>query len=55
LGYEFAERYPEMLRKVTPEQVTAAVRKYFSPGQYTRVAVGKQEEAAGGKAKPPSR
>jgi zinc protease len=52
LGYEFAERYPEMLRKVTPEQVTAAARKYFSPGQYTRVAVGKEEEAAGGKAKP---
>jgi zinc protease len=56
LGYEFAERYPEMLRKVTAEEVTAAARKYFSPGQYTRVAVGKID-AAGGTAKPaaPSR
>jgi zinc protease len=57
LGYEFAERYPEMLRKVTPEQVTAAARKYFPSAQYTRVAVGKEDAAAGGKAKPaaPSR
>jgi predicted Zn-dependent peptidase len=52
LGYEFVERYPEMLRKVTPEQVTAAARKYFPPSRYTRVAVGKEEAAAGGKAKP---
>ena len=57
LGYEFAERYPEMLRKVTPEQVTAAARKYLAPGRYTRVAVGKEEAAASGKASPsaPSR
>lgn len=52
LGYEFADRYPEMLRKVTPEEVTAAARKYFSPERYTRVAVGKEEAAAGAKAKP---
>ena len=57
LGYEFVDRYPEMLRKVTAEQVTAAARKYFEPGRYTRVAVGREEAAAGGKAKPaaPSR
>ena len=57
LGYEFADRYPEMLRKVTAEQVTAAARKYFAPGRYTRVAVGKEEAAASGKATPsaPSR
>jgi zinc protease len=57
LGYEFAERYPEMIRKVTAEQLTAAARKYFAPGRYTRVAVGKEEAAAGGKASPsaPSR
>ncbi len=57
LGYEFAERYPELIRKATTEQVTAAARKYFEPGRYTRVAVGKEEAAAGGKAKPaaPSR
>jgi len=57
LGYEFADRYPEMIRKVTAEQVTAAARKYFAPGRYTRVAVGKEGAAAGGKASPsaPSR
>ena len=57
LGYDFAERYPEMIRKVTAEQVTAAARKYFAPGRYTRVAVGKEEAAAGGKSSPsaPSR
>ena len=49
LGYEFADRYPEMLRKVTPEQVTAAARKYLKTGRHTRVAVGKEEAAAAGK------
>jgi predicted Zn-dependent peptidase len=46
-----------MLRKVTAEQVTAAARKYFAPGRYTRVAVGKEEAAASGKVTPsaPSR
>ena len=51
LGYEFAERYPEMLRKATPGQVTAATRKYFESGRFTRVAVGKEAAAAGGNAK----
>ncbi len=41
LGYEFVDRYPEMMRKVTPEQVAAMARKYFASGRYTRVAVGK--------------
>jgi zinc protease len=51
LGYEFADRYPEMIRKVTAEQVAAAARKYFDSGRYTRFAVGKEDAAAGGKAK----
>ena len=57
LGYEFADRYPEALRKITPEEVTAAARKYFGPGRYTRVAVGREDAAAAAKAKPaaPSR
>jgi len=49
LGYEYAERYPELLRKVTAEQLTAAARKYLAQGKYTRVAVGKEEAAASGK------
>lgn len=49
LGYEFAARYPEMLRGVNPKEVTAAARKYFDPSRFTRVAVGKREIAAGSK------
>jgi len=52
LGYEFADQYPSMLRKVTAEQVTAAARKYFASGRYTRVAVGKKEGASAGSPKP---
>jgi len=51
LGYEFADRYPEMLRKATASEVTAAARKYLASNRYTRVAVGKEEAAPGGKAK----
>ncbi|HXF58866.1 MAG TPA: insulinase family protein, partial [Candidatus Saccharimonadales bacterium] len=51
LGYEYAERFPEMVRKTTAAEVTAAARKYLASGRYTRVAVGKKEAAAGGAAK----
>jgi zinc protease len=51
LGYEYADRYPEMVRKTTAAEVTAAARKYLASGRYTRVAVGKKEAAAGGAAK----
>ncbi len=50
LGYEFADRYPELIREATADQVAVAARKYFDSGRYTRVAVGKQAAAAGGKA-----
>ena len=42
LGYEFTERYPEMVRKVTPDQVLSVAKKYFDPNTYTRVSVGKE-------------
>jgi zinc protease len=42
LGYEFTERYPDMVRKVTPSQVLGVAKKYFDPNTYTRVAVGKE-------------
>ena len=42
LGYEYTERYPDMVRQVTPDQVLAAAKKYFNPNTYTRVAVGKE-------------
>jgi predicted Zn-dependent peptidase len=47
LGWEFGERLPETLRAVTPEQVGAAMKKYFRLDAYTRVAVGPPVETAG--------
>jgi predicted Zn-dependent peptidase len=54
LGYEFGDRYPELLRKVTAAEVNAAARKYFNPATYTRVAVGKEPPAAKGSTAAPS-
>ena len=42
LGYEFADRYPDLVRKVTPDQVLAVAHKYFSPETWTRVAIGRE-------------
>ena len=55
LGYEYADRYPEMLRKVTPEEVNTVARKYFDSARYTRAAVGKEEVAAKASTSAPSR
>ena len=52
LGYEWADRYPEVIRKTTAAEVTAAARKYLASGRYTRVAVGKKDAASGGTARP---
>ena len=56
LGYEFADRYPEMLRKVGTAEVNAAARKYLDPSRYTRVAVGNEAavKAAGAAVLPPA-
>ena len=45
LGYEFADRYPVMLRSVGAAEVNAAARKYLDPSRYTRVAVGNEAAA----------
>lgn len=45
LGYEFADRYPERVRKVTVEQAQEIARKYLAAGRYTRVAVGREPHA----------
>jgi len=58
LGYAYADRYPELLRNVTSAQVSAAAKKYFDPGRYTRVAVGKKPasaESGSGRTAAPSR
>jgi zinc protease len=51
LGYEWADRFPEVIRKTTAAEVTAAARKYLASGRYTRVAVGKKDAASGGSSK----
>ena len=47
-GWQYSEKYPELLRAVTPAQASAAMKKYLDPGTYTRVAVGKEPEKATG-------
>jgi zinc protease len=55
LGYEFADRYPEMMRKVTSSQVSAVAKKYFNPDTWTRVAVGKEPAKTGATSSAPKR
>ena len=40
LGWRFGESLPETWRALTPEQVSAAMKKYFRVDAYTRAAVG---------------
>jgi zinc protease len=50
LGFEYADRYPELVRQVTVAQAREMARKYFAGDRYTRVAVGREaaaEKAAG--------
>jgi predicted Zn-dependent peptidase len=46
LGYGYADRYPELVRKVTLEQIREVARKYLPADRYTRVAVGREPAAA---------
>ena len=47
LGLDYVERYPELVRAVTAEEVNAAVRKYFRPERLTVVVAGDLDPAAG--------
>jgi zinc protease len=47
LGLDYVERYPELVRAVTVEEVNAAIRKYFRPDQLTVVVAGDIEAAQG--------
>ncbi len=40
LGYDFSDRYPEKIRKVTARQVQEMAKKYFSSQAYVLVTVG---------------
>ncbi|HEX6623665.1 MAG TPA: insulinase family protein, partial [Pyrinomonadaceae bacterium] len=45
LGLEYIDRYPELIRAVTVEEVNAAIRKYFRPDHLTVVIAGDVETA----------
>ena len=45
LGLDYVERYPELIRAVTAEEVNAAIRKYFRPDHLTIVIAGDVEGA----------
>ncbi len=40
LGYNFSEKYPEFIRKVTPKDVSMVARKYFNSQAYVLLSVG---------------
>lgn len=40
LGIEYLDRYPELIERVTVEEVNAAIRKYFRPDHLTIVVAG---------------
>jgi zinc protease len=40
LGLDYVERYPELVRAVTIDEVNAAIRKYFRPDHLTIVVAG---------------
>ena len=45
LGPDYVDRYPELIRGVTIEEVNAAVRKYFRPDHLTIVIAGDVQPA----------
>jgi zinc protease len=47
LGLDYVERYPELIRRVTVEEVNAAIRKYFRPDRLTVVLAGDLDAARG--------
>jgi zinc protease len=47
LGLDYVERYPELVRAVTVEEVNAAIRKYFRPERLTVVVAGDIDPTAG--------
>jgi zinc protease len=55
LGYQYADRYPELLQNLTPDEVLAVARKYLKPDTWTRVAVGKNSGKGGAPAALPGK
>jgi zinc protease len=44
LGFDYLERYPEIIKAVTVEDVTRVARKYLDPGRMATVVVGPVDE-----------
>ena len=55
LGYDFVDRYPDLVQKVGPDQVLAVAKKYFNPNAWTRVAVGEEPAKTAGSSSAPGR
>jgi zinc protease len=47
LGLDYVEHYPELIGRVTVEEVNAAIRKYFRPERLTVVIAGDLDPARG--------
>jgi zinc protease len=47
LGLDYVERFPELVRAVSVEEVNAAIRKYFRPDHLTIVIAGDVDAAQG--------
>jgi zinc protease len=45
LGFDYLEKYPELIRAVTVDEVTRVTRKYIHPERLTTVVVGPVDEA----------
>jgi len=45
LGLDYVERYPELIRGVTKEEVLRVARRYLHPGQLALVVVADQAKA----------
>jgi zinc protease len=45
LGLDYIDRFPQLIRAVTVEEVNAAIRKYFRPESLTVVVAGDIETA----------
>ncbi|MCA1635527.1 MAG: insulinase family protein [Acidobacteria bacterium] len=45
LGLDYIDRYPQLIRSVTIEEVNEAIRKYFRPDRLTVVVAGDTEAA----------
>ncbi len=53
LGYEFDNRYPELIQQVSPEEIMDVARKYFTqPTVISIVAPGEEEGASHNEIKP---